>query len=123
MGGYMTEYKKLDDYTLLTTAQLPTGGSLCRIFNFAAGEVTSIFSQEATMSKEKEAGSYSTPKAVSVSVSTALTSDMSTRKFSEFDSTVEIQFMHAKLAELGGNPPSLDEVLTGKIDKPRRSFS
>ena len=45
----MTEYKKVDDYTLLAMSELPAGGTLSRYFNFAAGEVTSIFSQKTEM--------------------------------------------------------------------------
>jgi len=112
----MTEYKKVDDYTLLAMSELPAGGTLSRYFNFAAGEVTSIFSQKTEMKEQGEPG-YEGAESVSISVSTALTSQMLSKNFSDFDDTHEIERMHALLKEQGGNPPPLNETLIGKINK------
>lgn len=110
-----TIHIKEDDNTIIAQTALPTGGQLCRIFNFAAGEVTTIFSQAA----EKEEIQYG----YGLSVSTALTSQMTTKNFSDFDDTREIEAMHKMLKEqLDGNPPDLKESLTGFIVKPDPSL-
>jgi hypothetical protein len=115
----MTEYTKEDDYTLLVTNDLPTGGTLSRYFNFAAGQITTIFTQRADL---KDKGSVREDKddggnAVSVSVSTALTSQMQIQSFSSLDYTAELVQMHKILKDKGGNPPELSEKLIGWIDK------
>jgi len=94
----MTEYKKEDDYTLLATSTLPTGGTLCRYFNFASCEVTTVLVQK-------------------------VDTQMSRKNFSEFDNALEIELMHAQLKAQGGNPPDLDEKLTGKVAKTSPSLS
>lgn len=110
----MTEYKKEDDYTLLATSTLPTGGTLCRYFNFAAGEVTTVFTQKEI---KEVVNNNSYEGTVSAGVGVALTSQMSRKNFSEFDNALEIELMHAQLKAQGGNPPELDEKLTGKVAK------
>ncbi|MCE9507804.1 MAG: hypothetical protein K8R48_05740 [Alphaproteobacteria bacterium] len=119
----MTEYTQLDDYTLLATQNLPTGGTLSRYFNFAAGQIVTLFTQRSEMKDSAEKSTYSSEGgvAVSVAVSTALTSQMQIQNFSSLDSTVELEQMHAILKQKGGNPPPLDEKLTGKIDKPSKN--
>lgn len=111
----MTEYTREDDYTLLATSKLPTGGALCRYFNFAAEQVVNIFVEKST--KELEKGSVYANYPVSVSVSTALTSQMQIQKFSELDSAQELELMHKILKERGGNPLPLKSSLTGKMEK------
>lgn len=115
----MTEYTKEDDYTLLATSKLPTGGTLCRYFNFAAGQITTVFIQRADA--EKENTQYHHGVSTSVSVSTALTSQMQIQNFSSLDYTAELEQMHKILKEKGGNPPALDEKLIGKINKPAKN--
>ena len=103
----MTSYRKEDDYTLQVTNTVPgVNGTLCRYFNFAAGQVTTIFSAKAEMQDKQSAG-YSNPS-VSTSVSVALTSQMQIQKFSDLDNEAEINLMRAKLVELGGKPPAED---------------
>ena len=116
----MTKLSKEDDYTLLVTNELPTGGKLCRYFNFAAQQVTTIFVQKAEM--EKSIGSEYSANGRAVSVSTAITSQMQIQKFSDLDgATQEIEAMHVELKDRGGNPPDLSETLTRKLNKPSRS--
>lgn len=110
----MTRYTKEDDYTLLATSEVPDGGKLCRYFNFAAGEITTIYREKAEMQVEKTSG-YSSTANVSVSVSTALTSQMSVRKFSELDSFNEVALLHKKLVDLKGNPPPLDDIINTAV--------
>jgi hypothetical protein len=118
----MTEYKKEDDYTLLVTNTLPTGGKLCRYFNFAAGQITTLFIQRADLQDKEKKYTYNSDggNTVSVSVSTALTSQMHTQSFSSLDYTAELEQMHKILKEKGGTPPALDEKLIKKIDKPSK---
>jgi alkyl hydroperoxide reductase subunit AhpF len=115
----MTEYAKEDDYTLRAIQNLPTGGTLSRYFNFAAGQIVTIFSQKAEMSDKIQSSRYS-EYPVATSVSTALTSQMHVQNFSSLDYTAELEQMHAILKEQGGNPPALDEKLIKKIDKPSK---
>jgi hypothetical protein len=107
----MTEYTIEDKDTLLVTNELPTGGMLCRYFNFAAGHVTTIFVQQSNLEKKE---GYSNP---AVSVSTALTSQMQIQNFSSLDYTAELEEMHKILKQKGGTPRDLDEQLIKKINK------
>lgn len=115
----MTKYTKEADDILLASTALPTGGTLCRYFNFSAAQVTTIFVQETKM-REREKSGYSSDSPIAISMAAALTSQMQIQPFSSFDSTLEIEKMHKELVELKGNPPPLSEQLTGKIDKPHR---
>jgi hypothetical protein len=102
-----------DEYTLCATTRVPgADGTLCRYFNFAAEQVTTIFNAKAEMKDDKSAGGYD--GGVSVAVSVALTSQMHIQKFSDLDSDAEIELMRAKLAELGGKPPASDDLGKGK---------
>jgi len=100
----MTRYSKEDDYTLCASSTVAgTKGVLCRYFNFAAEQVTTVFSERAELNTSKAAGS--SQGGVAVAVSVALTSQMNVQKFSDFDSDVEIELMRAELKKLGGRPP------------------
>lgn len=109
----MTTYSKEDDYTLLAVSNVPEGGKLCRYFNFAAGEITTVYHQKAEM-KNTEGQAYR-EYSISTSVSVALTSQMSTRKFSELDSFNEIALMHAELVKRGGKPPLLEDIINTAV--------
>lgn len=109
----MTTYSKEDDYTLLATSDVPGGGKLCRYFNFAAGEITTVFREKAEM-KNTEGQSYR-EYPISTSVSVALSSQMSARKFSELDSFNEVALLHKKLVELKGSPPPLEDIINTAI--------
>lgn len=106
----MTTYTKEDDYTLCTYNAFPGAGVLRRYFNFAAEEITTIYSEKAE--KELKIKEY---QGNSASVSVALTSQMDIRKFSELDSQLEIELMRRKLRDLGGTPPEENAGTSGKI--------
>lgn len=110
-----TQYTKQNPYTLMATDEVPGGGTLSRYFNFAAGQVITIFREKAEMKENIKAYQSSGGNAVAASV--ALTSQIHVQKFSEFDSTAEIEMMHAELVRRGGKPPPLNE-LPGKAKKP-----
>jgi len=114
MTAEPTTLVKVDDNTVIAATALPTGGQLCRVFNFAASEVTTIFSQTVEKKVAWDPFNKNTPD----QSSPAVTSQMSVRKFSEFDDTREIEAIHKVLKEqLGGNPLPLSEKLTGKMAK------
>ena len=48
-------------------------------------------------------------------VSTALTSQMSVRKFSELDSFNEVALLHKKLVDLKGYPPPLEDIINTAV--------
>lgn len=100
-----SRYIKEDDYTLLVTNTLPSGGTLSRFFNFASEQVTTVYERKEALSDKQNAG-YSSSPAVATAVSVALASQMSVQKFSEFDSPAEIELMREKLAKMGGTPPA-----------------
>ena len=112
-----TEYKKEDDYTLVATNTLPTGGTISRFFNFASQQVTTIFREKAEVSGEMRA--YGSDGGVSVARAVALTSQMQVQKFSDLDSAVEVSLMHDRLVQAGGHPPALADIL----DKPKSSVA
>lgn len=69
--------------------------SITQLFNFKAAQVT-------TLAREW----------ISVSGVTSST-QMNIQNFSDIESKEEIREMHAKLVELGGTPPALDDILPG----------
>lgn len=103
----MTTYTKDNDYTLSAVTRLEPGGTLQRIFNFAAEEVTTILRDALERSDRIEQYSYQSSggNAVSTSVGVALAVDVKMKNFSAFDSQAEIDLMREKLIELGGKPP------------------
>jgi hypothetical protein len=119
----MPQYSKYTDYTLMETADLPNGGSITRMFNFAAATVTTIFQQKADRHEQQKSWINGASVAVSDAVSVALTSQMQVQKFSEFDTTVELELMHKKLRELKGTPPPLEDVLPPSLNKGCRGLS
>lgn len=112
-GLRMTTYTKEDDYTLLAVSNVPDGGKLCRYFNFAAGEITTLFREKAQLNEKQR--EYGNGYAVSNAVAVALTSQMSVRKFSELDSFNEISLMHKELEKLGGHPPALEDIINTAV--------
>ncbi|HYD17822.1 MAG TPA: hypothetical protein VEF76_05035 [Patescibacteria group bacterium] len=95
------KFVKDNDYTL-SVIQNVAGGTLTRQFNFAAEQVTTLYERKAEMSHSL--GEYSTGKATAVSV--ALATQMAIQKFSDLDSTAEVDLLRAKLVEMGGKIPS-----------------
>jgi hypothetical protein len=91
-------FEKLNDYTLRVTDDLGHnsnwGQGLTRLFNFKAGQVTTVFREW-----------------ISTSNGAALTSQMQVQNFSDVESQDEIREMRGKLIELGGNPPPFGQEL------------
>jgi len=83
-------FEKLNDYTLSVvndfTRQASADPELRRIFNFAAQNITTIYSMW---------------------YGNAVTSSMHVEKFSALDSLDEVTRMHGKLREMNGHPPPL----------------
>lgn len=116
----MTSYKRINDDTLKVTDDLAEDNDwgsprLTRLFNFRAQQVTTIYERGGVATYAiPRPGGHETGRAP------AVTSSMAIQKFSELDDTGEIAAMHAKLQELKGNPPPLDEILPNRpLDKPR----
>lgn len=95
----MAHFNKVNDYTLNVSDGF-NNGYLTRSFNFAAKQITTVFT--ASMKEAQGLGYQQNP-----SVSVAITSQMAIQRFSELDSQDELEMMHAKLKEMGGNPPDL----------------
>lgn len=105
---------KINDYTLLQTLrpadeETDAWGStfyvksqLTRSFNFLSAQVTTISRDVTFQSRGSEAGGSS-----SVSTQAII------QNFSDIQSDAEIRLMHAKLKELRGNPPPIDDILRG----------
>lgn len=110
-----TKYSKENPYTLLAVDEVPDGGTLSRFFNFAAEQVTTIYREKAELKDSVK--TYQSAGGNAVAASVALTSQFHVQKFSEFDSAVEIEMMHAELVRRGGKPPALNE-LPGKQKRP-----
>ena len=96
-------FEKLNDYTLSTHIdfdhQKDADPCLRRIFNFAAREVTTIYSMW---------------------YSTGISTTMDVRGFSSLDSLAEAEKMRRELIKLGGRPPELEnpDQLAGKNLRP-----
>jgi hypothetical protein len=76
---------------------------ITRVFNFLAAQVTTT-----TRDVVYRDGGYTNGGGSSMGVTTTL------QRFDEFQSDAEIRLMHAKLKELGGSPPEMDEPLDKK---------
>jgi len=94
--------RRFDDMNGFTNRSIIT-----RTFNFLAQQVTTHVHDVALGNN----GGYKTGGAGSVSTS------MVQQHFEDFRSDAEICFMHAKLKELKGNPPPLDDVTRGMNKK------
>ncbi len=109
-------FEKINDYTLRVDVQMLNTNSqisssemrrtvtLSRVFNFEAAQVTTI-GTSATVVVPRQG--YSGGAGVSD------TMDVTVTDFADLSSTRELERMHAKLRDLGGTPPVLDEVLGG----------
>lgn len=78
-----------DNLTLTST--------LTRTFNFLAAEV-STYTRDITQQSNHRG------------VTSALATTMTVQKFTDLASDAELRLMHAKLKELGGQPPELDDI-------------
>ena len=108
------DYTLKNEYTLVESEQvLNDGGNgvrikgfITRAFNFLACEITTRTNDLAFEGRGNQSGG-----------SAAVSSTYTIQKFSELDSLGEVRFMHAKLVEMGGKPPALEEVVQ---EKPRQ---
>lgn len=80
--------------------------SYSRTFNFLSRQVTTIHRDWLYESRGGEAAG-----------SAALATHERTESFDDLPSDAEVKFMHQKLVELGGTPPSLEEVLPDNLGK------
>lgn len=107
-------YNVLNDYTLEVVQDLsdrsPNLGSynthadykLTRIFNFGTGQLTTLARHFSGI-----AGRYSSDPGAGIASSL----QMQTQDFRDLPSLHEVRLMHAKLKELKGNPPPLEDIL------------
>ena len=96
-------FEALNDYTLGTTVTLGSTSSwargITRLFNFKAQQVTTVSFEW-----------------MSNSNGNAVANTTSVQNFADVESKDEIRAMHAKLLELNGKPPAIEDILpdTGK---------
>jgi len=116
------EFKKVNDHTLRVTEDISLSdvhgtsyynqhtqkSQLMRIFNFRSAQITTIAQQASyVISTSGNGGSGA-----------ANSTQMSVQNFDDVQSQLEIELMHAKLKELGGKPPSLEDLRGGFTKKP-----
>lgn len=80
--------------------------SYSRTFNFLSRQVTTIHRDWLYESRGSSAAGTA-----------AIATHEKTENFDDLASDAEVKFMHKKLVELGGTPPSLDEVLANSLGK------
>ena len=115
------KFEKLNDYTLEVridmspkthrpeSYELGETAKLRRIFNFRAAQVTTIMQQSAYIASD-----YSSEGGAGVTAA----SQMNIQNFDDIQSQFEIELMHKKLCELGGKPPSMEQLRGGPNKKP-----
>lgn len=115
------EFTKVNDYTLRVTEDISVPdintdsyytthkqkSQLMRIFNFRAAQITTIVQQT----------SYVIGNTSQTGGGAANSTQMSVQNFDDVQSQLEIELMHAKLKELKGNPPALEELRGGFTKK------
>ena len=113
------EFKLINSYTLAQVVELTNReeshynteekrrAELTRIFNFEAAQVTTI-GTSATVTYPRPG--YSGGSGTSDSMQVVVTD------FADLSPTRELERMHAKLKEMGGKPPPLEDI-TGNISK------
>lgn len=105
------EFEKVNDYTLAVNLTMETYDrdysvgkyQLTRIFNFEAGQVTTLARDWTHQRRGQESGG-----------SSASSLQMSIQNFRDIENNEEIAEMHRKLAGLGGHPPPLEDSLGKK---------
>jgi hypothetical protein len=110
MANIKEDFTKLNDYTLRVEHSEERSHSNTRLrishartFNFLARQVETIHSENL----------YDYKNDVPVSLSTY----GRVESFDELPSSLEIKFMHAKLIEMEGKPPALEEILPNEMHK------
>lgn len=111
------ELIKLNDYTLIQKTEAPdvtrsgySGGlkvlsQVTRTFNFLSAQLTTTTRDVTYESRGGEAGGTS-----------AVATQTFIQNFEDMQSPREIAYMHAKLKEMNGNPPPLEDI-TGGLNK------
>ena len=109
------EFNKVSDYTLridfrrheatFDGVQKHTGYT--RTFNFLSRQVTTTQRDWLVEGRGTQAAGTS-----------ALAAQTFIESFDDLPSDAEIKYMHAKLVELGGKPPALEDVMPNDLHKP-----
>lgn len=108
------DFEKVNDYTLAVKLAMDSLDGyyskgkyeLTRIFNFQAGQVTTIARDWMHQDRGSESGGSS---------ATAL--QMTVQNFGDIEAQGELEIMHGKLVQLGGKPPAIEDILPGSIGK------
>lgn len=108
------DFKKVDGHILRHDVKEYEGStdgvrkynSYTRTFNFLSRQVTTIHRDWLFESRGSSAAGTS-----------AIATHEKTENFDDLASDAEVKFMHKKLVELGGTPPSLEEVLPNSLGK------
>ncbi len=104
-------FEKVNDYTIQSTLKedatdgrgngyVYMSSRIVRIFNFAAGTITSLHHNRTFRSEQ------STPAVVS--------EQTTVEKFKDMPSLIEVEIMREKLVGMGGHPPLIEDVLSGR---------
>lgn len=107
-------FQKICDYTLRIDIEnmhsrddgVRRGDSITRLFNFRARQLTTV-----------ERSWIYEPRGGDAGGSAALSTHSRTESFDDLPGDSEIPLMHAKLRELGGEPPALEEVMPKALGK------
>ena len=114
MAEVTAEFNKLNDYTLRADTKVYEGSDngvkrysgYSRTFNFLARQVTTVHRDWLSEGRGSSAGG-----------SAAIATHVMTESFDDLPSAEELKVMHAKLVELQGKPPALEDVLPNTLGK------
>lgn len=108
-NDYTLKIVQTDDSTSSWGGNVPVHirNSYTRIFNFAAGQITTLPVTKIFQSLEGRAAGNS-----------SISSQMHIQNFTDLPSTLELEILHKKLEDLGGHPPPLNDVLNGRSKRP-----
>lgn len=119
MANIKEEFTKVNDYTLqveqsqerVLNSNASSFSSYRRTFNFLAHQVTTD-QVEILYITSPGAGASRVGQQQLVT---------RTERFDDLPSSLEVQLMHAKMIEMGGKPPALEDVLPNQMFKNKRS--
>jgi len=104
VSGYMLRIDfRREDYT---RDGVQKSDGYTRIFNFLSREVATLHRDWLSEGRGSSAGGTS-----------AVSSTSHIQSFDDLASDLELRHMHAKLLELGGTPPALEDILPNTIGK------
>lgn len=115
MGEITEVFTKVNDYTLQVEQRqsrvvnnYATLHTCCRnTFNFFARQVKTEQIESLYVSGTSDGVGRSAQQNLATSV----------QGFDDLSSSLEVKFMHEKLVELGGKPPSLEDILPNEMHK------